>query len=309
MRITRDIRDFGKVPVPVITVGTFDGLHMGHKKIISRLCESAKEMNGQSVLVTFHPHPRALLYPAEHNLRLLSSLNEKIHLLKQSGIDQLVIIPFTKAFAALTSDEFVKQYLVEFMGAKKLIVGYDHQFGAGRGGSYETLLELGKELDFVVEKIPPQVASEVIVSSTKVRNAIIAGEIKAANRLLGHEYPLTGTVQKGRGVGRQLGFPTANLLPDESLKLLPQDGVYAVNLLIRGLHYGGMMNIGIRPTFGKSQRVIEVNIFGFDRDIYGEEITVFFRDHVRQELRFGNAAELVHQLKIDREKVIQILSH
>ena len=309
MRITRDIRDFGKVPTPVVTVGTFDGLHKGHKKIISRLCESAREAEGHAVLVTFHPHPRALLYPAEHNLRLLTSLNEKIQLLKQSGIQELVILPFTKAFATLSSDEFVRQYLVDALGARKLIVGYDHQFGAGRGGSYETLLKLGEECGFSVEKIPPQIANEVIVSSTKVRNAILEGNIKEANELLGHEYPLTGVVQKGRGVGRQLGFPTANLLPDESLKLLPRDRVYAVNMIIRGLHYGGMMNIGIRPTFGMSQRVIEVNIFHFDRDIYGEEITIYFRDHVRPELRFSNAAELMNQLKNDKMKVMEILSH
>ena len=306
MKVYDRLSDFKKLHNAVVTTGTFDGVHFGHKKIISRLQDIANAESGETVIITFHPHPRLVLFPDDNNLRLLNTQEEKIELLKNCGIQHLVIIPFDKEFSRISSLDFVRNILVNQIGAKKLVIGYDHHFGRNREGSFEHLKEFGPLYGFDVEEIPEQDIDHIAVSSSKIRKSLLEGNIKPANEYLGYNYSLSGTVVKGNQRGRTIGFPTANILVDETRKLIPANGVYAAHAIVKGKKYTGMMNIGNRPTVGGGDITIEVNIFDFNEDIYGERISVNLFDKIRNEQKFESIELLKTQLLQDKETVLSL---
>ncbi len=293
----------------IVTSGTFDGVHVGHQKILVRLTELARERGGETVVVTFWPHPRFILHPEDHSLKLLSSFEEKIALFEELGIDHLVKIPFTKAFSQLSSDEFIRKILVEKIGTRYLVIGYDHRFGKNREGSFDYLKEHAQEYGFAVEEIPRQDVDHIGVSSTKIRNALNAGDIHTANEYLGRPYTIQGKVTAGRKLGRNLGFPTANLEMSIPYKLIPADGVYAVKAQLQEKVFQGMMNIGFRPTVDGSARQVEVHLFDFDQTIYGALMHVQIIGRIRDEIKFSNIEALKDQLIQDRQTALQLLSH
>lgn len=296
------------LPQAVVTSGTFDGVHQGHQKILTRLTELARNSGGESVVLTFWPHPRTVVSNDSQNLRLLSTLDEKIELLREAGVDHLVVIPFTRSFSQLTSEEFIQRILIQKIGTQKLVIGYDHRFGRDREGGFDYIRQHQAEYGFEVEEIPRQDIEDVGVSSSKIRTALAEGKIRTANRFLGRAYNVTGTVVKGRQLGRTIGFPTANLQVDDPVKLIPANGVYAVEVLHRGKTLGGMTNIGFRPTVAGENQTIETYIFDFDADIYGEHLTLRFREYIRPEQKFSGLPALIEQLKQDEEKARAILS-
>jgi riboflavin kinase/FMN adenylyltransferase len=292
----------------VVTTGTFDGVHLGHKIIVDRLIESARQTEGESVVITFDPHPRQVLYPNDQSLKLLQSIEEKAARLEALGVDHLLVLKFDKAFSELSSDAFVRNILVDAVGTRKLVVGYDHHFGKNREGSFESLRKQGLIHGFTVEEIPAHDIDQVSVSSTAIRKALILGDIKTANSYLGYPYSFQGEVVQGNQMGRQLGFPTANLRISHALKLIPAIGVYAVTVVVRDRIYNGMLNIGYRPTLTQDLILTcEVNILDFSEDIYGETIQVRFMDRLRDEKRFAGKDELIRQLQEDRFQVTQML--
>jgi riboflavin kinase/FMN adenylyltransferase len=292
----------------VVTTGTFDGVHLGHKTIVDRLIESARQTEGESVVVTFDPHPRQVLYPNDQSLKLLQSIEEKAARLEALGVDHLLVLKFDKVFSELSSDAFVRNILVDAVGTRKLVVGYDHHFGKNREGSFESLRKQGLIHGFTVEEIPAHDIDQVSVSSTAIRKALILGDIKTANSYLGYPYSFQGEVVQGNQMGRQLGFPTANLRISHALKLIPAIGVYAVTVVVRDRIYKGMLNIGYRPTLTQDFILTcEVNILDFSEDIYGETIQVRFMDRLRDEKRFAGKDELIRQLQEDRFQVTQML--
>lgn len=309
MKVYQRLEDFTALPNAIVTTGTFDGVHVGHKKIISRLQSLAAATGGETVILTFHPHPRLVLFPDDNDLRLLSTQAEKIDLLKQLGVHHLVVIPFNKEFSRISSLDFVRSILVKQIGAKKLVIGHDHHFGRNREGSFEHLKEFGPLYGFDVEEIPVQDVDHVAVSSSKIRQALLEGNIKVANEYLGYSYSLSGKVVKGNQRGRSIDYPTANIQIDEGRKLFPAIGVYAVKVIVSGKTYHGMMNIGNRPTIGGSDITLEVNIFDFNSDIYGQSIQVFFIDRVRNEQKFEHLEALKAQLALDKKRVIELLLH
>lgn len=301
MKVYRGIDEFENIENAVVTTGTFDGVHVGHRKILNRLGQVAENVNGESVLLTFYPHPRSVLQP-ESQIKMLNTLDEKIDLLENAGIDNLIIHPFTKEFSRTSSVEFVRDILVNKIGTKKLVIGYDHHFGRNREGSFEHLKEFGPVYGFDVEEISALDIDEVNVSSTKIRKALEEGDVQTANTFLSYSYPLSGKVIEGEKLGRSIGYPTANIDIEESIKLIPANGVYAVKVKVGGEQFNGMLNIGVRPTVSQSrEKSVEVNIFDFDRDIYDEEITVEFIQRIRDEKKFDSSEELAGQLKQDKE--------
>lgn len=308
MKIYRSLNEFHQVNHAVVTTGTFDGVHFGHQKILARLKEIAAGIQGETVILTFFPHPRLVLFPEDNDLKLINTLQEKIYLLEQAGIDHLIIQPFTKEFSRLTSLEFIQQVLVGQIGTKKLVIGYDHHFGKNREGSFEHLKHYAPEYGFEVEEIPEQDVNDVAVSSTKIRNSLLEGDIRTANEYLGYPFRLSGTVVKGDQIGRTLGFPTANIHVPESYKLIPMDGIYAATLSLYGESLPGMMYIGTRPTIEGMTRNIEMNIFDFDRDIYGEEITLELLSFVRGDIKFKSLEELQIRMKKDEAEVRRFFS-
>lgn len=292
---------------PVVTVGTFDGVHLGHSKIFHTMRRLAEECEGETVVVTFHPHPRLVVHPDSKDLKFINTQERKYDLISQNGIDHLVIIPFTREFAATAADTFVEDILVKKIGVCKLVVGYDHHFGRNREGSFEELMRLAGRYGFAVEQIPAQDINNIAVSSTKIRNALDEGNIRHANELLGYEYSITGIVVGGNKIGRKIGFPTANILLQDEYKLITAIGVYACRILHDGNMYLGMGNIGYRPTINNSDLTVEVHIFDFDKDIYGEPITIFFVDRIRDEIKFKDLDALKEQLTMDRDSVKIIL--
>jgi riboflavin kinase / FMN adenylyltransferase len=307
VKVYERIEDFSALSNAIVTTGTFDGVHVGHKKIISRLQSIADSTQGETVILTFHPHPRLVLFPDDNDLRLLNTQEEKIELLAKIGIQHLIVIPFNKEFSRISSLDFVRSILVKQIGVKKLVIGHDHHFGRNREGSFEHLKEFGPLYGFDVEEIPVQDIDNVAVSSSKIRQALLEGNIKVANEYLGYPYSLSGSVVKGKQRGRTIGFPTANILVNESRKLIPATGVYAVKVVIRGTVYSGMMNIGNRPTVGGGSLTIEVNIFDFDTSVYDEKITVQFIGRIRNEQKFEHLEALKAQLVIDKTKAIEII--
>lgn len=309
MKIHTDIDQFDAVN-PVVTIGTFDGVHLGHQKVIDRLKNFAADHEGESVVFTFYPHPRLVTRPDESNLRLLSTLEEKKERFARSGIDHLIVFPFTKEFSELTYAEFVKQILVDKMHTHCLVVGYDHRFGRNREGSFSYLQDCANRFGFNIEKLEALLIDESHVSSTQIRNALQLGEINKANRYLGYRYTLHGTVVEGERVGRKLGFPTANIEASDPHKLIPGYGVYAVEVMLSGRKYQGMLNIGIRPTFNKNadNRSIEVHIFDFEGNIYNKEITLIFVGKIRDEQKFSGLEALTEQLRKDKVSALKILN-
>jgi riboflavin kinase / FMN adenylyltransferase len=308
LKVYTDIIDFKNVMNPVVTTGTFDGVHLGHQKIISRLKDVAREVNGETVLLTFYPHPRMVLFPEDNDLKLINTQEEKIELLEHYGIDHLIIYPFTKEFSRLTSVEFVRNILVNSIGTKRLVIGYNHHFGRNREGSFEHLKEYGPLYGFEVEEIPAKDIDSIEISSTKIRNALLAGDVSIANNYLGHKFCLTGRVVDGKKIGREIGYPTANIFVEDKYKLIPADGVYAVNVRHDNKMYGGMLNIGNNPTVGGKHKTIEVNIFEFDKDIYEENATIYFIERLRDEVKFKGLEELKDQLAIDKVNSLKILA-
>jgi riboflavin kinase / FMN adenylyltransferase len=308
VKIYHSIEEFKKTENSVVTTGTFDGVHLGHKVIIDRLKKAAKDIGGETVLLTFFPHPRMVLYPDDNELRLLNTIDERKEMLKNAGIDHLIIHPFSLQFSRISSIDFVRDILVNQIGTSKLVIGYDHHFGRNREGSFEHLKEFSSLYGFDVEEIPAQEIQEINISSTKVRHSLIAGEINAATQFLGYNYSLSGTVVEGNKVGREIGFPTANIKIDQWYKLIPASGVYAVKIFSNSEEYKGMLNIGNRPTLNGKTQTIEVNIFNFSENIYNNTIRIEFYDRIRNEQNFSDISLLKKQLEIDKEKVIQLFN-
>ena len=307
MKVYTRVEDYKNVNNPIATIGTFDGVHIGHQKIINRLREIAKEEQGEVVLLTFFPHPRMVLQP-DNDLQLIHTQQEKIAALEAAGVDHLIIYPFTKEFSRMTSVEYVRDLLVNKIQVKRLVIGYDHQFGRNREGNFEQLLEFSQIYGFEVEEISAQTIDDVNVSSTKIRKALQGGDIETANHYLAHPFSLSGTVVEGERVGRSIGFPTANIQTDEMYKLVPGIGVYAVRVEHREKTYQGMLNIGVKPTLGEAaSRSIEVNIFDFDQDIYSETLKIEFVKRIRDEQKFDSLEALKSALEADKRKTIEIL--
>ncbi|GAB7088669.1 bifunctional riboflavin kinase/FAD synthetase [Marinifilum fragile] len=307
MKIYTDLKDFSALN-PVVTIGTFDGVHLGHRKVIRRLQELAHKVNGETVIFTFYPHPRLVLSEENNGLRLINTLEEKKVLLEAAGIDHLVIYPFTKEFSKLSYVEFVEQILVKQLGMKYLVVGYDHRFGHNREGKYEDLKVFADQLNFKIERQDVLNMDAINISSTKIRKAIGEGDIRTANKYLGYRFFIKGDVVNGKKIGHKIGFPTANIDPQESYKLVPKDGVYAVKVDVDDKRYLGMLNIGVRPTVNNQldNRSIEVHILDFDQDIYYKNITIHFYQRIRNEQFFASIDDLKAQLAKDKEAVIEL---
>ena len=307
MQVHEGFEHLAPLPYAVVTSGTFDGVHIGHQKILARVNEIAAKNNGQSVVLTFWPHPRLVLYPEQTDLKLLNTFEEKAELLKKSGIDHLVKVPFTKEFSEYSGEQFIREVLVEKIGTRKLVIGYDHRFGKNREGSFEYLKENAHDFGFEVEEIPAQDIDDVTVSSTKIRKALQEGHVDEAHHFLGDYYHITGKVVSGDKIGRSLGFPTANIYVENPYKLIPSEGVYAVTVEVNASAYKGMLYIGKRPTLNKTQLSIEVNIFDFGQDIYGDNIKVDFIKQIRADERFTSLDDLKAQLHRDRIEAMKVL--
>lgn len=307
MRIYYSLDDFAPIKNAVVTSGTFDGVHLGHQKILNRLKEIAGKHLGETVVITFWPHPRLILKPEEDSLRLLNTFEEKADLLKHQGIQHLLRIPFTKEFSQISSQAFIKNILVDTIGTKKLVIGYDHRFGNNREGSFEQLKLNGPTYGFDVEEIEQQDVDHIAVSSSKIRYALESGDIETAIHFLGRPYSMTGQVVKGDKLGRVLGYPTANIDLDSRLKLIPSDGIYAVTVKYKSTIYKGMLYIGNRPTVNGTKRVIEVHLFDFNKEIYGESLTIYFHSLIRLDSKFQDLEALKKQLHDDKEKALNLL--
>lgn len=303
MEITHSIFDFKPKEETIVTIGTFDGVHIGHQKIIEKLVAEAKKLGKKSVLLTFFPHPRMVLQK-DASIELINTINERAARLEKLGLDYLIIHPFSKEFSRLTALDFVRDVLVNQLNTYKLIIGYDHHFGKNREGNIEQLTEYSHMYDFTVEEIPAQDIDDVSVSSTKIRRALANGELKTANKYLGYNFSLTGKVVNGKQLGGKIGYPTANIDVVEQYKLIPKTGVYVVKSTIANQEVYGMMNIGNRPTVNGEHQTIEVHFFDFDSDLYGKELTVELLYYLRAEQKFDSVTSLINQLKIDKEDAI-----
>ena len=308
MKVYNSIAAYKKTKPSIVTIGTFDGVHVGHQKILKNLIKTAKESGNKSVLLTFFPHPRMVLQK-EMDLYLLNTIEEKSLLLNEMGLDYLIIHPFSKDFSRLTAIDFVREFLVKKLNTYQLIIGYDHHFGKNREGNIDQLKEYSLLYDFFVEEIPSQDIDEVSVSSTKIRNALLSGNLKTANTFLGYNFMLNGKVIRGENVGSKIGFPTANIEIKESYKLIPKTGVYVVKTTIDNVAFYGMMNIGFRPTLGGKDKTIEVHLFNFKKDLYGETITVKLLYFLRNEKKFDTVKMLSNQLAVDKKNAISYVSN
>ncbi|MEA3316435.1 MAG: riboflavin biosynthesis protein RibF [Bacteroidota bacterium] len=305
MKIYTDINNIN-LENSIVTIGVFDGVHIGHQYVLKELKRIASEKKTESTVVTLWPHPRYVLNKDANDLQLLNTLEEKQTLLAKADIDNLVIIPFTKEFASLSSSNFIKKYLVDKLKINELIIGFDHHFGKNRKGGIDELEYCTKKYKFEISKLSPKGVSEINVSSTKIRNALLNGDIEIANEFLGYNYFISGRVVRGNNIGQKIGFPTANIKINSYFKVIPSDGVYAVMVNVKGIMYRGMLNIGNRPTINieNKEKCIEVNIFDFDEDIYNEEIRIEFYKKIRKEKKFKNIETLKKHLLID-ENIIR----
>ncbi|PZR23533.1 MAG: riboflavin biosynthesis protein RibF [Flavobacterium psychrophilum] len=299
MKIFNSIQEFTPTTKTIVTLGTFDGVHKGHKSILEKLTNSSKQSGCESVVLTFFPHPRMVLQQ-NSDLKLLNTMDEKAALLEKQGIDNLIIHPFDMAFSRLTAEEFVRDVLVEGLNIAKIIIGHDHRFGRNRTANIDDLIRFGEEYGFEVEKISALAIDEVSVSSTKIRHALNEGHIDVANNFLGYPYFINGTVVEGKQLGRTIGFPTANIQPTESYKLIPANGVYVVSSEINGKTVHGMMNIGTRPTVNGIGTTIEVHYLNFNEDLYGKPVKVNFHHRLRDEVKFESFDLLKQQIEKDR---------
>lgn len=300
MKIYEGLNDFSPVQNAVVTLGTFDGVHLGHQKILARIREIADQIKGETVLVTFWPHPRLVLYPQEHNIKLLTSFEEKAALLRKFGIDHLITIPFTKEFSQLSSEEFIRKVLVDKIQTQVLVIGYDHRFGKDREGGFDHLMANRERYGFQLEEIPREDIDHISISSTKIRNALAEGRVDIARACLGRDFELNGVIIKGQQLGRSIGFPTANIKILHDYKLIPGDGAYAVTVNLENKIYQGMLNIGNRPTVNGLEKTVEVNVFDFSGDLYDKRLTIGFKIFLRAEKKFNSLEELKTQLEKDR---------
>lgn len=295
----------------VLTIGTFDGVHMGHRQIIENLKAEANKVKGETVIITFHPHPRKIVSSAILGIRLINTLEEKIELLRTMGIDHLVVVPFTDAFANQQANEYIKNFLIQRFHPHTIIIGYDHRFGRNREGDYRLLEEKADEYNYELQEIPKHILENIAISSTNIRQAILNRDITTANKLLGYDFFFSGEVVHGDKLGRKLGYPTANLRIHDEEKIIPGDGIYAVYVKVdtdkSNSPLKGMMSIGFRPTVDGKKRVVEVNIFDFNKEIYGETIKVFVKRYLREEVKFNNIDELVAQMANDKKNSLDIL--
>ncbi|MDR8391548.1 bifunctional riboflavin kinase/FAD synthetase [Aliifodinibius sp. S!AR15-10] len=303
--------DVKRDPASVVTVGTFDGVHKGHRVLMETVLKKAKKRDARSVIVTFDPHPRDIISPGEKGIKLLTTLQERREILEDIGIDRMVVIPFDRDFSLLSSEEFVEDIIYQKIGVGEFVIGYDHHFGRNREGTIETIENLGSELGFDAYVVSKQEVGDKTVSSTVIRNAINGdGDIELATELLGRYYMLNGTVVHGDKRGKEIGYPTANIMPEHPNKIIPKDGVYAVKVRVDGQWFNGMMNIGTRPTFeGEDKRTLEVNLFDFDDEIYGKSLQVRFVKRIRDERKFSGVDELVEQLREDEKQSLRILKN
>ena len=308
VKVYDSIDAFPGLKKAVVTIGTFDGVHAGHQQIIQRLRSIAAESNAETVVLTFFPHPRMVLQPDDNDLKMITTMAEKEELLRFYGIDHLIIQPFNKEFSRLSAVEFVRDVLIRKVGMEVLVIGYDHHFGRNREGSYRDLEEMAPVYGFRLEEISEKMVNDVAVSSTKIRKALLNGNMEEARQLLGHDFTLSGMVVHGEKVGRTIGYPTANLEVTETYKLVPSDGIYAVTVLISGKEHKGMLYIGNRPVLHGVKRSIEVNIFDFNEDIYGQSIQVNFKAFIRPDAKFSSMEELVKKIGEDKINATKILS-
>ena len=310
MKVYRNLIETRNIPNAVVTIGTFDGVHLGHQALFNKMKSLAQSVGGQTVVVTFSPHPRQVLNIDTSNLRFICTPEEKMRKFEQFGIDNVLIINFTKEFSRTPSEVFIKDYIIDNIKPAYIVVGYDHHFGKNRMGDFDLLSDLKKKYNFKVERIAAQDVENIAISSTKIRNALAAGNVKSANRLLGYPYAVTSKVVKGNEIGRTIGFPTANLELAKEYMLFGRGGVFAALVEYEGRTYNAMANIGHRPNIGdraEGDMLIEVNLFDFDGDLYGKEITVRFIDRIRDEIKFGSLQELKAQLEQDREKAYALM--
>lgn len=307
MKIFHQVSEFDSFCRPAVSVGVFDGVHAGHQAIIESLIISARQRNCQSVVVTFDPHPRLVL-DEKGRIHLLQTLDEKLNRFEVSGVDAAVVVPFNKDFSSLSPEKFIREILVTSLHAGHVVTGYDHFFGQHRQGNFHLLSVMGKELGFSVEEVPPVLINGMPVSSSEIRKILLEGNLKLAGTMLGYHYTIKGNVLKGNKIGRNIGYPTANLKPESVNKLIPAQGVYASLVKVRGSVYKGMTNIGFRPTVDAENMTIEVNIFDFDSDIYGETIELSFVDRIRDEKKFMSLGALQEQLAQDKIRAINLLS-
>lgn len=309
MKVYHHLNEFKSLSNAVVTIGTFDGVHFGHKKIIKKLVEDARKLHAESVVLTFFPHPRMIIQPEDDSLKMINTMAEKTQLLAEIGVDHLIITPFTRDFSNLSAQEYIETILHQTIGIQKIIIGYDHRFGKNREGTLSHLMKWGEVYGYTVEEIPEQDINDVAVSSTRIREALLKGDVDTAKTYLGYPFPISGQVIKGDKIGRTIGFPTANIFLKENYKLIPVDGVYAVSVDVPCKHgeiktFKAMSYIGKRPTINGMTRNIEVNIFDFSEEIYGQTITVHFEHHLRNDMKFNGLEELKNQLKQDQQNTI-----
>lgn len=309
MKIHRDIEQLPLFQNAVITIGTFDGVHMGHRQIIDKLKSEAKAINGETVIITFHPHPRKVVSSAILGIRLINTLEERIELLEGLGIDHLVIVPFTDAFANQPAEDYVKNFLIDKFHPSTIIIGYDHRFGRDRLGDYRLLEKMANIFDYKLKEIPKHILENISISSTNIREAILHSDITTANRLLGYEFFFSGEVVHGDKLGRKLGYPTANLRIQNEEKIIPGNGIYAVYAKSEetAQTLKGMMSIGFRPTVDGKKRVVEVNLFNFDKEIYGQTLKVYVKSFLREEVKYDSLEALVKQIDQDKINSLKVL--
>ena len=304
LKIYQSLNEFKPSKKTIVTLGTFDGVHLGHNAILDTICNIAKQENLESVLLTFFPHPR-LIISNDSEIKMLNTMAEKSILLEQKGVQNFIIHPFDKLFSELSPREFVEKVLIKQLNIQKIIIGYDHKFGKNRAADFNDLIAFGREFDFEVEEIPAKQVDEVSVSSTKIRNSLLEGKISLANAYLGYSYMLSGNVVKGNKLGRTIGFPTANIQISENYKLIPKNGAYIVTAIVNNKTVFGMLNIGIKPTLGENLMSIEVHLLDFSEDIYGQKMQVNVVERLRGEHKFELLEALKSQLEIDKKTTIQ----
>lgn len=308
METVQGITAFNSLNHTAITIGTFDGVHIGHKQILERLINNAKKIGAKSAVLTFFPHPRMVLQK-DSDIKLLNTLAEKQQILADMGLDYLIVHPFTQEFSRLTALAFVRDLLVHKLKTKSVVIGYDHRFGRNRNANIKDLIAFGNSFDFEVEEISAQEIDAVSVSSTKIRKALLEGDVQTANSYLGYAYPINGKVVQGKGLGKTIGFPTANIALGETYKLIPQNGVYIVRCQLGQRKLQGMMNIGYNPTVNGATKTIEVHLFNIEEDLYGQDISIQFLKKLRDEQKFDSVTALSHQLEQDKKAALDFLKH
>ena len=307
MRIFDNLKSYSSKKESILTIGTFDGVHIGHNKILKRLIQDSKKNNLSSLVMTFFPHPRMILNKS-HEIKMIDTIDEKINLLEKTGLDNLIIHPFDNNFSKIRAKEFVEEILVKKLKIKEIIIGYDHKFGKDREASVEDLKKFGKDYMFTVKEIPAQEIDSIAISSTKIRNAILNGEIEKCNKFLGRNFILTGKVVYGEGLGKKIDFPTANIEIKETYKIIPKNGVYLVKTKINSNTYFGMMNIGVRPTVGGTNKSLEIHFFNFKDNIYGKNVSIEIIKKIRDEEKFSSIDQLKIQLKKDEQFCLKLIN-